>query len=128
MIWLRYTKDGMTYDRRFDDLGIRPRPQTDRLSDRMLNGVDYSFLLWERFQYSVEIGADELSDPAAEQFVLGLWGAQQCFIAESASPTVPDDGDFIECTLPGGVCPLEDIEGWEGLPTIVLTLNEKYPR
>jgi hypothetical protein len=127
-IWLRY-KDGATIvDRRFNAVTEYNRTTVDRLQGRTLRHTDYSHRLSRRRAYDVAISADELVVIAAMEYIEAFWEAEQWWISLDESTTVPDDAQFVECTIPSGDLPVTYIRSHKRLPRVAFTMTEKRKR
>jgi hypothetical protein len=127
-MWLKYTDNGTSVARYFKHLTNYDRPETDRMTKRTLRGHDVSHLMSKRTNYEIAIGADELYDPDAREFIDTFWEAERIFVADEEPDTPPLDASYTECTPPGGISPIEFIEGVKELPTITIKISAKKSR
>lgn len=125
-LWLRYQRGATIVARQFDALSAPQKPDVELKTARTLRGTDIAHRLSDRETWTITVGANALYQTDARDFMLALWKSDRVWISFQIAPKPVYEDDYIECTRPGGTCPLEFVEGNERLPSITMQLTQKY--
>lgn len=123
IIKLRYTDTAdaiQTAD--FDPINDKTVPVTDKDNGATLRGTLYSHLLSARDKHTLTLSADELKDPAKENFIKDMFCRPSCEIS------FDDGATWRECTTDPGELSFEYVNGLKRLKQTTLTLNEVKQR
>lgn len=125
-IWLRYTRDGSTYSKRFDAVESVETPVIKRSQLETLRDTEVDHVLARKRHWSLLIGLNETTVPAnadwMDEFIAG--DARYICFNPQASPTPPDN-EFIEVVTDGGASPRQYHDDILALPYYPITLREK---
>ena len=112
------------YQIEFETINCTPRNiRTEEVKGTLLNGKQFSHLLYSHNLYSITISANELDEDAIE-FLHSFWQARFKYISFRVNSNWEE---YIEVITDGGVLPIEYIDGIADLPEISLNFETVNP-
>jgi hypothetical protein len=124
-IWLRYKTGAVTESMRLRVTRETSEPETTRIEQTGLRGIEYSHLTAKRRVWSIVISADELIYVSKWDFINSFWTAARWWIAEDESTDVPVDAAFVEVVIPQGKLPVEYLNNHEQLRQVAFDVRQK---
>ena len=97
----------------------KPLIETFEDKGKLLNGNNYSHLLYKHYNYNLIISTDEIQSSDIT-FLENFWQAQFKYIAVKESTTF---GNYVRVNTEGGPIPFTFIENIEFLPEFTLKLQ-----
>lgn len=126
-IWLRYTVNGVSYNRRFRPIDVRDILSKEGIDATGKRGNRYFHTEARYIRWAIRISADETYITAARNFLLSFWLGDRQYISFDQGETTPLDSTFIAVDTGDGDMPRELVEDTIRLQAFNFVLACKKP-